>query len=842
MRLRLSRVPLLLLLTGTLSIVYATVASSAQRSTVLPPQINGFYPAPVTLGKSLLLSWSTANATAVSIDQGFGSQPLSGSITVSPIVDTDYTLTATGPGGSASRTARVTVVAPPPAPVPAHLAITALPQPLVLLPSTQGSTSYTISNNGGQPAAVTITQQGTFFSGDATSFTLSAGNSRTIIITTAVLTPGTYQGAALVNVQGDSSPLTIPVLVLVVAAPAGPAVARASENRVDLAVGPEATIVIGSTTFINPGGERVTALVTSDVPWMKPDQSVATIDPGQTVTLGFTIDRSRRPDASALQGSARCGLILTYLSGPAPAAQRIHSLDGSAPPVSITTVTIVDTVKPATKTGGPAALADGEVAIVLSGAGHVQKAGVNFVSDLAIVNATGTRDLKGLTLFHLPLGGTASSTPVTNVAAAGSVTLVDVTRNVFNNQTGAGSLQIRGAEAANITALANLVNLGNPAGAAGAPIPPFRSDRAATGGQTIVLTGLAQDDSSLRTDVSVQEMVGAPASARVDYYDAAGSPVGNVIVSLGPFGLQQLPSGVPSSAVMAMVTNDPSSAGRLQAHALRSDSRSGDGWTLVDWRRQNDFAGTGAVLIPVAGSTAGLNGTFFKTDVWITNPGSSPGGGNLRFYPAAGTGGTIESKRVPLAARETAVLADVTAGFLSIPGRSLGYLVFTPESGTNAAVSARTYTMNSSGGSYSSGVPVVNLASALKAGQSKRFGALDDASPGNVAKGAPATSRTNLGLVETSGNFATIKVSLSYDEVQSTFSVRKVGEQTFSIGPNEAIFIRGLSNQLIGKTRASFGDLRNIQLRVEVLSGQGSVVPFTSSVDNGTGDATVRVE
>ncbi|MEO6259756.1 MAG: hypothetical protein ABIP63_05370, partial [Thermoanaerobaculia bacterium] len=512
------------------------------------------------------------------------------------------------------------------------------------------------------------------------------------------------------------------------------------------------------------------------------------------------------------------------------------------PSVSITTVAIVDTVKPATKAGGPSALVSGEIAVVLSGTGHIQKPGASFVSDLAILNANGTRDLKGLTLFHLPVGGSASSTPVSNVAAAGSITLVDVTKNVFNNQAAPASLQIRGTEAANITALGTLVNVGNPAGTTGAPIPPFRSDRAAAAGQTIILNGLAPSDASLRTDVSLQEMTGAAAGARVDYYDTAGSAVGNVLASLEPFGLQQLAAGVPPSAVMAIVTVDPSSAGRVQAHAIRSDARSGDGWTLVDWRRQNDFPGTGAVLIPVAGSTSGLNGTFFRTDVWISNSASTPGGGDLRFYPSAGSGGTVQSKRVALSGRQTAVLQDVTAGFPVTTDRTLGYLTFTPESGTNVAISARTYTANANGGSYSSGVPVVSLASALRSGQSKRLGALDDASPSNVAKGAPATSRTNLGIIETSGNAAMVKVSLSYDEIQSTFSVRKVGEQTFTLAPNESIFFRGVSTQLIGTTRATFGDLRNLQLRVEVLSGPGSVIAFTSSIDNGTGDANVRVE
>lgn len=840
MQLRLARVPSFLLFAGIAMLIHAGVASSAQRPQVAPPTVF-FYPVPpIVQGQDARLTWNTLNATAVSIDQGVGPQALNGFALVHPTVDTDYTLTATGPGGSTSATQRVTVLPPPPG---AHVVVSALPQPLVLLPGTKGSTSFTLANNGGQSTLVNLAAQGGFFSVGFSSFSLSPGGSQTVSITTNVLQPTTYQGAVVVTVQSDSSMLSIPVQALVVPPPSGPTSVTTAENRVDLAVGPETTTVTGSTSFTNTSQQPLTALVTSDVPWMTPDKNVVTIGPGQTVVIGFTIDRTKRPDSGALQGSARCGLILTYLSGSATAgAQRVRPLDGPTPTVSITTVAIVDTVKPGTKAGSPPTLAPGEIAIVFAGAGHVKKGGTNFVSDLAIINGTGTRDLKGLTLFHLPVGGAPSSSNVSNVAAAGSITLVDVTKNVFDNQTAASSLQIRGTEVANISALANLVSLGNPAGLATAALPPFRSDRAAAPGQTILLNGLAQNGTAVQTEMSLQEMTGAAATGRVDYYDATGSAVGSATVNVPAFGLQALPTAPPATAASAIVTNDSSSTGWLQAEAFRTDSRSGDGWTLIDWRRQNNFAGTGAVLIPVAGSTAGLNGTFFKTDVWITNAGATPGGGTLQFYPGGGAGGTIRSKRVPLGGHETAILPDVTSVFLEIPDDSFGYLLFTPDSGTNAAVCARTYTNNANGGAYSSAVPVVGVASALRSGQSRRFGAIDDASPLNVAKGAPATARTNLGFVEASGGTATVKVSLFYDEVQSTFSARKVGELTFSIGPRESIFLRGVSTQLVGKSRATLGDLRNMQLVVEVLTGPGTVVPFTSTVDNGTGDAIVRTE
>jgi len=64
-------------------------------------------------------------ADTVSIDNGIGAVPASGSWTVSPAVTTTYTLTATGAGGIRTKTATVTLV--PPGPyryyrfVPTHL-------------------------------------------------------------------------------------------------------------------------------------------------------------------------------------------------------------------------------------------------------------------------------------------------------------------------------------------------------------------------------------------------------------------------------------------------------------------------------------------------------------------------------------------------------------------------------------------------------------------------------------------------------------------------------------------------------------------------------------------------
>jgi peptidoglycan-associated lipoprotein len=85
-----------------------------------PPRIDAFSvePSSIQRGQSATLSWSVANATDISIDQGLGEIGANGTRQVFPANTTTYTLTARGGGGSLTRSATVTVTAPPPPPPP----------------------------------------------------------------------------------------------------------------------------------------------------------------------------------------------------------------------------------------------------------------------------------------------------------------------------------------------------------------------------------------------------------------------------------------------------------------------------------------------------------------------------------------------------------------------------------------------------------------------------------------------------------------------------------------------------------------------------------------------------
>jgi len=133
-------------------------------------------PTTITSGQSATLSWTSTNATSLSIDNGVGAvQPISaGSVTVTPSSTTTYTITASGSGGTATAQATVTVQAGPPT-----ATLTASPtsitsgQTATLTWTTTNATSASIDNGIG---AVTPVSGGsiTVEPSKTTTYTLTA--------------------------------------------------------------------------------------------------------------------------------------------------------------------------------------------------------------------------------------------------------------------------------------------------------------------------------------------------------------------------------------------------------------------------------------------------------------------------------------------------------------------------------------------------------------------------------------------------------------------------------------------------------------------------------------------
>src|SRR5215831_8687618 len=73
-------------------------------------------PASAKAGQPVTLTWSSTNATSITLEPSVGRVAAQGSTTLKPSQSTTYTVTAMGPGGSARANAQVTITSAPPPP------------------------------------------------------------------------------------------------------------------------------------------------------------------------------------------------------------------------------------------------------------------------------------------------------------------------------------------------------------------------------------------------------------------------------------------------------------------------------------------------------------------------------------------------------------------------------------------------------------------------------------------------------------------------------------------------------------------------------------------------------
>jgi hypothetical protein len=102
-------VALALMASGKRPIAAAQLAPRASPSVALSAS-----PASARAGQQVTLTWSSTNATSITLEPSVGSVAAQGSTTVKPSQSTTYTVTATGPGGLAHASAQVTITPAPP--------------------------------------------------------------------------------------------------------------------------------------------------------------------------------------------------------------------------------------------------------------------------------------------------------------------------------------------------------------------------------------------------------------------------------------------------------------------------------------------------------------------------------------------------------------------------------------------------------------------------------------------------------------------------------------------------------------------------------------------------------
>jgi hypothetical protein len=475
----------------------------------------------------------------------------------------------------------------------------------------------------------------------------------------------------------------------------------------------------------------------------------------------------------------------------------------------------------------------------IPGIAHAQGSVGLFISDLTLTNLLRSGTLSNFKMYFRPAANSASSVSQTfSLTANQPLRFGDVAQTVFSNSTTVGTVHLRGQNVGSVSATASVFNSSNPAGTYGTSIPAFRSDRSAGANDRIFLAGL-KSDATNHTNVYLQETSGAPASVDMNFLNEVGVSVGTRTDSLDAFGMLQIGNVAPIGAVSVTVTPGAGSAGRVISYATPVDRASGDTWAVLDWSLLYGYSSAAPVIIPVAAAARGANNTYFRTDAALMNTGTVSGSGTLRFYSRSGP--TVD-RAVNLGPGQSVVYNDMVAGLFSVAGDDVGYVVFTPSAGL-FTLTSRTYTtVSGQNATFGSGTPTLEMGAGARLGQSIRFGGIDDASVETIQAARPGTFRTNVGMVETSGQAVTVRATLRYSSGGQRTATQAISTAEFPLAPRQFLQINGISGAILGPNRANLGDLSNMQLDLEVISGNGSIVAYSSSVDNGTGDSLLRVE
>ncbi len=444
--------------------------------------------------------------------------------------------------------------------------------------------------------------------------------------------------------------------------------------------------------------------------------------------------------------------------------------------------------------------------------------------------------------FALDTGG---STTAVTVSVADTITLSTTPSSVPPLSPGEIALLMPGmgnvlgsvgrfaSDLEQLVAAASVFNSSNPSGTYGTGIPPLRSDRAISADERMYLTGL-RSDAGAHTNLYLQEASGRGVSIAIRFFDPAGNVLAQRSETLDPWALRVLGFVVPNGAVSAELAHAGGS-GTFVGYATPVDN-GGDTWVVADWQRYYGVQSSGVWIVPVAGVLHGAADTYFRTDIAIMNTGASKATGTLRFY---NRDGTISNKTVSIEQGQTFVSSDVVTTFFGVTSDTAGFLMFLPASGSTVMTS-RTYSTKSNVlGSFGTAVPSLAPVFALRNGERRLITAIEDAKPSVVRAKTPATFRTNFGLVETSGEQVTVRVSLQYVVPGALASAYVAASRDYTLAPNQ--FLQQSVREIFG-TSAPDNDFHNATLELTVISGSGSVIPYVSTIDNGTGDSLLRVD
>lgn len=610
-----------------------------------------------------------------------------------------------------------------------------------------------------------------------------------------------------VIVQAPAPPAPLPLEGIEVTAPAG-----------------DVTPVRSSFLLFPPDGvSRASFTASTDRPWL-------TVEPasGEVTASGTLITVTSFP--VTLPEGTSTGTLTVGFSIP-DSAKRLVTMGSATASVPVST-SVVGQVSPIAKDTFPP-----ENTLIIPAIAHVEGGGARFVSDVRIAN-TSPQEIR-YQLTFTPTGANETRQGLRNtitVRPGQTAALNDIVKQWFGAgllETGgaSGSLEIRAenfsgkidshARAAFATVGSSRTYAKTSEGTFGQFIPALPFGRFIGQGGVSPSSGVlslqqVSESVDFRTNLGLVEASGQPATVRISVFaNSGGAPIAEFTETLLAHEHRQMnqylaAKGItlPDGRIEVRVLSD---TGRVSAYASVIDNVTSDP-LLVEPADLTQTSSNRLVLPGVADIKTGQ--ANWRSDLRIFNPDDTPVETTLTFFPSGSPESSVE-RVVTIGPGEVLAMDNLLEETFETTGT--GAVHVEAAGGDGLVVTARTYDQRESG-TYGQFIPAVNPESSIGMGdrplqvlqleESERF-------------------RSNLGLVETSGQTVTVEIStLVPGRATSPILVQ-------SLKANEFVQLNSVISNRLGIENAY-----NARVTIRVIGGTGKVAAYASIIDNLTQDPT----
>ena len=453
-------------------------------------------------------------------------------------------------------------------------------------------------------------------------------------------------------------------------------------------------------------------------------------------------------------------------------------------------------------------LAEAPTRFLPSVARNTGRFGSFFSSDVVLFNPH--LEPADVTLSFLPSGAAPDQAVAVDLrlGARATRTLSDVVGNAFRS-SGFGPVRIDAP--AHVMVASRTRTTAPGGGTYGLFVPPLARDAAAGVPDPPTYLAPVFHAERSRVNVGLAEVSGGEANVEVLVRDGRGSVKARFGVTLGPFASRQV-NDVHAAASTVPADGDLfevrvlSGSGTVASWAIAVDNGSNDGLLVAASRPRRD------AFLPAAARSPGRFGAFFRTDLKLSNPWTSPARVRISFFPSRGA--ASKELVLSLGAFETRLFEDVLGSLLGLPEDTAGALRITAlGDGPGLIASSRTYT-DEPGKSYGLAIGLL--------GDS-------EAEPGDEAaltflSGGPRT-RTNLGFLETRG-FETVAEVTLFDASGSILATREL-----TLEPHQAVQWNDVFAEM------GIAPAEEASATVSVGRG-GALLVHATRVDNATNDGS----